>query len=160
MVEWGVHTGAEPGVDTPAVGSWQACLPKRFVTEVTEVESSAVWVWFLIKDALPLPNVKNRDQTLWVPMSASGNHRAFSVSRTYCHKIRNNKENYQMLFFFYSRENQVSSAKLAVIFSFCISLKRHTREIILHSCLSCENVYALWVSSPINLFDHRFLITF
>ncbi|XP_023611731.1 probable RNA-binding protein 18 isoform X2 [Myotis lucifugus] len=48
-------------------------------------------------------------------------HRVFSASRA--HYLENrNEENYQRLF--YSKENPDSFARLAVIFSFCISLKR------------------------------------
>lgn len=82
--------------------------------------------------------LKNKAQAFWILLSNSGNHRAFSCSRTHCLKNRNNKS-YQVLF--YSKESQVSFAKPAVIFLFCVSLKRHAREITLRSCLSFENLY-------------------
>lgn len=47
---------------------------------------------------------------------------------------------------FYSKENQVSFARLAIIFSSCISLKRSAGEISHASfCLSFENLCALHV---------------
>lgn len=47
---------------------------------------------------------------------------------------------------FYSKENQVPFARLAVIFSPCISLKRHAGEVNHPSfCLSFENLCALHI---------------
>ncbi|XP_036288802.1 probable RNA-binding protein 18 isoform X1 [Pipistrellus kuhlii] len=80
-------------------------------------------------------------------------HRVFSASRA--HYLQNrNEENYQRPF--YSKENEISFARLAVIFSFCILLKRHAREIFLHSFFHLRLCLVLPFSY--RSFDQRILI--
>lgn len=165
-------TGVIPRVDSlpSAVGSWQTCLQKdlwqvKMGASVFSSINMGFWSEILYPTGFPVKSQKlniwaqcpswKTAQTLWILVSISGSHRVFSISGIHCLKNRNNKGNYQMLF--YSKENQVSFSKLAVIFSFCISLKRHAREIIFHSCLSFETLCASQFSSPTRLFDQRLL---
>lgn len=125
-----------------AMGSWQTCLQKDLWQLKLEPQSSATWAWFLIRHSLSnkLPGKEWQRLNIWAqhpswktelgPFGCIWEFQVITEPSQFLGHIALKMETTRRITkcFFYSKENRVSFARLAVIFSFCISLRRGERN--------------------------------
>lgn len=155
---WSTGTGVTPGVDSLSSAMGLADLQKDLWPLKLELQSLAIWTWVFDQRLHPTgfleeSEIKHLSSDTLDPAFQMVSHSVFSASRAHYLQDRN-EENYQRPF--YSKENEISFARLAVIFSFCLLLKRHAREIILHSFFHLRLCLVLPFSY--RSFDQRILI--